>query len=425
MLLLVAIALVLVGIATLGIGIFSDTLAWVFVSIGSTVLAGIVLFILYRLGRRQVGHAAAAATTTAAAPVSTPEAEPVGSSVPLPSSSPPLIPPPAEPAGEPTAQVGAPLAGGSAAFAPVDASTDDGFPIAEYDDLRVAEILPLLPELDADELAEVRAREQRGKARATVLARVEELVLSAPSGGAGASVAVPAAVEAEFPIADYEDLRVAEILPLLGELDADELEVVSDREERGANRQTILNRVDALLEAMDARALEAEEQGAGARPEPAEAPATTATTASKSTAAKATKAAKAAKATKAGGAGKGAGRAAAAAKTAGRAAATKSAGRATMTKSAGRATTAANSGGRPAKATATKAGATPRSGTRPSGPARTATTDATPAKRSPAKRLPASAGSTAPAAKAPATRTAKATKTAAPAKKTSRAAKKS
>src|SRR5258708_26489214 len=53
-LLLVAIALVLIGVATLVVGIFSDTLVWVFISIGSTVLAGVVLYILYRIGRRQV-----------------------------------------------------------------------------------------------------------------------------------------------------------------------------------------------------------------------------------------------------------------------------------------------------------------------------------------------------------------------------------
>ena len=61
-LLLVAIALVLIGVVTLVVGIFSDTLVWVFVSIGSTVLAGLVLYILYRLGRRQVALAEAGDT---------------------------------------------------------------------------------------------------------------------------------------------------------------------------------------------------------------------------------------------------------------------------------------------------------------------------------------------------------------------------
>jgi hypothetical protein len=409
-------------------------LAWVFVSIGSTVLAGIVLFILYRLGRRQVGQAAAAATISGPAPVPALGAEPVASSVPLPSSSPPLIPPLAEPAGEPTVQVDAPLSGGSAAFAPVDASTHDGFPIADYDDLRVAEILPLLPELDADELAEVRAREESGKARATVLARVDELVLSVPGGRAGAPLAVPAAVEAEFPIADYEDLRVAEILPLLGELDADELEVVADREERGANRQTILNRVDALLEAIDARALATEEDGAEAALQPAEATVAKSPTAANSTkgagkgAGRAATAAPAKSAARATAPAKTAGRAAAAAKSAGRAAApAKSAGRAATAapaRSAGRAAAAAKSAGGATKATATKSAAK-RSGTRPSGPARQATAKATPAKRSATKESPATSGKAAPATKAAAKRAAKATKAPAPAKKASRAAKKS
>jgi hypothetical protein len=154
-LLLVAIALVVLGIVTLVVGIFSDTLAWVFVSIGSTLLAGIVLFILYRLGRRQVSQAAAAAVAPGPAP--TPAvAEPVAPSVPLPSSAPPSTTP-AFGSSEPTAEVEMAPAGIGAEFAP-GASSDDSFPIADYDELRVAEILPLLPELDRDELADVRAR---------------------------------------------------------------------------------------------------------------------------------------------------------------------------------------------------------------------------------------------------------------------------
>src|SRR5690348_6760095 len=144
-LLLVAIALVLVGVATLVIGIFSDTLFWVFVSIGSTVLAGVVLYVVYRMGRRQVAVEAAPGTVSSdladvaamPAPINVPPLEAVES--------------------EPTAE-----------FAPVPAS-DLGadFPIAEYDELRVAEILPLLSELDGDELQVVRAAEASRKGRAT------------------------------------------------------------------------------------------------------------------------------------------------------------------------------------------------------------------------------------------------------------------
>ena len=48
------------------------------------------------------------------------------------------------------------------------------FPIEDYDDLRVNEILPLLTQLDPDELEEVRDREMAGKKRTTVLARIED-----------------------------------------------------------------------------------------------------------------------------------------------------------------------------------------------------------------------------------------------------------
>src|SRR5205807_1152331 len=53
--------------------------------------------------------------------------------------------------------------------------------------------------------------------------------------------------EVVFPIADYDDLKAAEVVSLLPELDDDELEQVRDREERGAARATVLNRVDTLL----------------------------------------------------------------------------------------------------------------------------------------------------------------------------------
>jgi hypothetical protein len=50
-----------------------------------------------------------------------------------------------------------------------------------------------------------------------------------------------------FPIADYDELKAAEVVSLLPELDDDELEEVRDREERGASRATVLNRIDQLL----------------------------------------------------------------------------------------------------------------------------------------------------------------------------------
>jgi DNA-binding protein HU-beta len=226
-LLLVAIALVLIGVVTLGVGIFSDTLFWVFVSIGSTVLAGIVLYVLYRLGKRQAVPAPAvlAPVSEPAAVVTTPVARPAEERVPV-------------------------GVGASSAFAPDDEDYD--FPIAEYDELRVAEILPLLPELDSEELQVVRAREQAGKARATILARIEDLAVSAAPAFAPAGVSAAAAGgDKPFPIANYDNLKVAEILPIVRRLDADELEEVASYEERGANRQTILSLIDNRLDSFD------------------------------------------------------------------------------------------------------------------------------------------------------------------------------
>lgn len=52
---------------------------------------------------------------------------------------------------------------------------DGVFPIADYDRLTVAQIVPLLPKLYYDELPLVAARERAGKARRTILDRLERL----------------------------------------------------------------------------------------------------------------------------------------------------------------------------------------------------------------------------------------------------------
>lgn len=63
------------------------------------------------------------------------------------------------------------------------------FPIADYDSLTVGQILPRLSSLDAEELAQVRAREEMGRRRSTILERVDRMAArSAPS-----AMAMPAA----------------------------------------------------------------------------------------------------------------------------------------------------------------------------------------------------------------------------------------
>ena len=165
----------------------------------------------------------------------------------------------------------------------------------------MAEILPLLEELEPDEIEVVRDREMSGRNRGVVIRKLDELsgpVGATPAGAAppGRRPAAPVAngtrqrptveppvddvyddehagyddehagydedyegAEEEyddggrddrhvaFPIADYDDLRLTEILPLLPQLEPVELELVRQRELQGERRATLLNRIDALI----------------------------------------------------------------------------------------------------------------------------------------------------------------------------------
>jgi hypothetical protein len=62
------------------------------------------------------------------------------------------------------------------------------------------------------------------------------------------TMSIPPSDDYPFPIEDYEYLSVAEIVPLLPELDDQELVEVLLYEQAGANRVGILNRIDALLD---------------------------------------------------------------------------------------------------------------------------------------------------------------------------------
>ncbi len=213
----VSLVLVIIAAVTLVIGLLSSGLPLVIVSIVASFLAGVFLILTVLRDRPQAEAMAGAGAATAgeAAP------EPAGSTA----------------AAAPAAAV---ATGDRDATEEESLEDEEYFPIADYDDLRVSEIVPLLPELDDDELEMVREREEAGKARATVLGRVDEL-LEEPLEEE------PLEDEEYFPIADYDDLRVSEIVPLLPELDDDELEMVREREEAGKARATVLGRVDELL----------------------------------------------------------------------------------------------------------------------------------------------------------------------------------
>jgi hypothetical protein len=194
-------------------------------------------------------------------------------------------------------QEAAPTWGGQATAPAFDETT---FPIAGYDGLKVTDILPLLPELEQDELELVRSHEAGGKNRSRILGRIEMLTAEASwdspaedwepeeaparsertaTRAATSRRATTTVVEEDrdvvtdddfddfdeadddefdgdtfdedldddvFPIADYDELKVGEIMPLLPELDDDELDMVRDREARGQARAMIISRIDRL-----------------------------------------------------------------------------------------------------------------------------------------------------------------------------------
>jgi hypothetical protein len=253
---LVSFLLVLAAAVTLVIGLLNSGLGLIYVSIGCSVAAGIVLALAVVRSRPE--RAAAPAVGSERLRALEEEEAPTVTVVPTRGRG--------RKAAEAVEEEEVEVAGDG----------EGVFPIADYDDLKVGEIVSLLPELDEDELEMVRDREESGKNRTTILTRVEALAgAAAPSSGGGDDWSAseghwdswkdegeeageeeePEEPEEEeevgdeeiFPIADYDDLKAAEVVSLLPELDDDELEEVRDREERGAARATVLNRIDQLL----------------------------------------------------------------------------------------------------------------------------------------------------------------------------------
>jgi hypothetical protein len=236
-LLLVTIGLVLVGAVSLVIGFASNALGWIYLSILCSLVAAGVLVLFSRMSRRQ-------APADAGEPASL--ATDAGAGADEPTAVVPV-------AGEALAGVGAP-----------DVEVVTVLAISGYDGLRVNEILPRLGALSLDELDAVREHEEQGKNRGTVLTRIDDLMdqkaavegapvvagaAAAASGAAAAGTEAVADLEEGIDdlIEDYDNLRVNQILPLLDQLDDDELEDVADYEEANKNRASIIDRVDQLL----------------------------------------------------------------------------------------------------------------------------------------------------------------------------------
>ncbi len=393
MLLIVTVGLVVVALALLVLGFVQDSLAYIYLSILCSAVAAVVLTLFTRVSRRRAIRVAAAGADdrdlfeqptwsaaeqpTSAAPAGTapeqPEAAGTPTAVDQPAVDERATAEPVKPPEAPTRQVEvvhAPSEQGQAGAAPAppppapptaarkegttaeawDGDWDDEdvvFPIEDYDNLRVPDILPLLGELDVDELEEVRAREVTGKARGTLVKRIDTLLASfgpppetmaggrvvpdggveagpmshavtsdysderaaaseaawgvpmasvedqppavgpppappraapspppppppvppppaatPPAGAAPPPAAAPTPMAAHqptapgggapeggaLPIADYDQLRVSELLPLLAELDPAELRAVEAHEQAGLRRRTILVRISRLAQ---------------------------------------------------------------------------------------------------------------------------------------------------------------------------------
>lgn len=316
MVVLVSFLLVLAAAVTLVVGLLQSGLTLIYLSIGCSVVAGLVLAVAVLRGRPEPKGAASAP----ARPYSPPPEPAYSSSSSAPSYSSSSYTPDPEPAeeswrvdtpapasrsrfGRPAAvAIEAPepepepeesriagyarrAAGAGASTSPSVISgempepiTRGGFPLPDYDDLRAPELLRRVEELDAAQLEQVKAREEAGKNRVSILTRIDARLETlrepgweideatwegdAPEEAAPAEADLDAgddfedepaaepepapAVGDDFPIPSYDSLRVGQILPVLRDLDDAELEEVRQYEAAGKARSGILDRIEFL-----------------------------------------------------------------------------------------------------------------------------------------------------------------------------------
>lgn len=240
MLVLLSFALVLVATVLLVLGLLSgDGLTLIYLSIASSVGAAIVLLAALRVNKTQ----AAGAPRASSGAIPDPELE--------------LVMAGSDAGAASVAAGGATdgewLAADQDPDDSDDAAADDevDFPIADYDSLSVGQILPLLPQLYSDEIDVVEERERATKARPQVLATLAELrdATTAADPLATYTESSPDGWDDEdwFPIEDYESLSAAQILPLLPELDDEELALVRTRELSLGRRRSLLDAIDRKL----------------------------------------------------------------------------------------------------------------------------------------------------------------------------------
>ena len=316
MLVLVSFGLVLLATILLVVGLLTDDgLTLIYFSIAASFTAAVVLYLAFRKARPKADTDLVPPTPIAPEGAEEDEAAPrreptlVAPAVTTPEAVVAATEEPEADADEVSEPVPTGVRKRADDWTADDDWADDGefdaeFPIADYDDLAVAEIMPLLPQLYSDELGIVAERERTGKKRSTILARLDELAATGtvadaleaeiideapaaepmPEAAAAAAAAVgsrdetlstprPAAPAPQvpslaeddgddgyvFPIADYDELSVDQIVPLLAQLEDDELEEVKEREAAGQGRKTVIAEIDrqlGLVEAVDGSELD-------------------------------------------------------------------------------------------------------------------------------------------------------------------------
>ncbi len=157
------------------------------------------------------------------------------------------------------------------------------FPIADYDSLRAPELLRRVDDLnDVASLEAVREAEAAGKNRVSILSRIDARLETLREPGWDIDEAAwegdepaPAADDldagddfdagagGDFPIDNYDSLRVGQILPQLRDLDDAQLADVRAYEAAGKARSGILDRIDSLSPAARRRGGRAGGRGPG------------------------------------------------------------------------------------------------------------------------------------------------------------------
>ncbi len=104
-------------------------------------------------------------------------------------------------------------------------------PIEDYDSLNVQEVRDQLGEMNVEEIKELRAYEAEHKNRQSLLDRVDAVIDASPA------------------IKDYDSLNVQKVREQLGVMSVEEIKELRAYEAEHKNRQSLLDRIDAVIDA--------------------------------------------------------------------------------------------------------------------------------------------------------------------------------